>query len=120
MTGIGIGQKRLQHNIVDLFPVSPTNPDRWSLHGEWKQTHIHTHLSIYHVYTHVSSKKVRKPYFLQNNSATIKERPFWTTEVVSITKVISEYKREKMKNRNKNCNSSNKTELKIFPNIRGK
>ena len=95
MTGIGIGQKRLQHNIVDLFPVSPTNPDRWSLHGEWKQTHIHTHLSIYHVYTHVSSKKVRKPYFLQNNSATIKERPFWATEVVSITKVISEYKREK-------------------------
>ena len=28
MKGLGIGNKRLQHNIVDLFPGSPTDPDR--------------------------------------------------------------------------------------------
>ena len=32
---------------------------------------------------------------------------------------MSECKREKMKNRYKNYNSSNKTKLKIFSNVRG-
>ena len=39
--GLGIGNKRLQHNIVDLFLGSSTDPDRRSLHGEW--TYINTH-----------------------------------------------------------------------------
>ena len=36
-----------------------------------------------------------------------------------MTKVIFKYKREKMKNRNYISYSSNKTELKIFWNVRG-
>ena len=28
MKGLGRGKKRLQHNIVDLFPDIPTVPDR--------------------------------------------------------------------------------------------
>ena len=28
MKGLGIVNKRLQHNIVDLFSSSPTDPDR--------------------------------------------------------------------------------------------
>ena len=41
--GLGIGNKRVQHNIVDLFSGTPTDPDRRSLHGEWTYTHTHTH-----------------------------------------------------------------------------
>ena len=35
MKGLGRGKKRLQHNIVDLFPDILTVPERWNLHGEW-------------------------------------------------------------------------------------
>ena len=35
MKGLVRGKKRLQHNIVDLFPNISTVLDRWSLHGEW-------------------------------------------------------------------------------------
>ena len=28
--------------MVDLFPGTPTDPGRRSLHGEWTQTHTHT------------------------------------------------------------------------------
>ena len=38
MKGFGIGKKFLQHNIDDLFPGIPANPDSWSLHGEWTYT----------------------------------------------------------------------------------
>ena len=41
MKGLGIWNKPLQQNIVDLFPGSPTDPDRWSLYGEWTYTHTH-------------------------------------------------------------------------------
>ena len=59
MRGLGIGNKRLQHKTVDLFPGSPTDPDRWSLHGEWKYTHAHTHTHT-HTYTHTSIGPVSK------------------------------------------------------------
>ena len=42
MKGLGKEKKRLQHNIVDLLLVIPTDPDRWSLHGEWTQIHTQT------------------------------------------------------------------------------
>ena len=42
MKELGRGKKRLQHNIVDLYPGLPT-PDRWSLQGGWTKTHTHTH-----------------------------------------------------------------------------
>ena len=37
MKGLSIGNNRLQR-IVDLFPGSPSGPDR-SLYGEWTYTH---------------------------------------------------------------------------------
>ena len=54
---LGLEKKRLQHNIVDVFPGIPTDPDKWSLHGEWTytphtQTHTHTHT---HTYTHTQT-----------------------------------------------------------------
>ena len=52
MKGLGIGNKRLQHNIVDLFPGSPTDPDRWSLHGECTCTHTHTHTHTHTTHTY--------------------------------------------------------------------
>ena len=42
MKGIGIENMRLQRNIVDLFPGSPADPDRWMLYGEWTYTYTHT------------------------------------------------------------------------------
>ena len=35
MKGLGRGKKRLQHNIVDLFPDISTVSDRQGLRGEW-------------------------------------------------------------------------------------
>ena len=48
MKGLGIWNKPLQHNIVDLFPGpgTRTDPDRWSLHGEWTYVHTHTRVLI--------------------------------------------------------------------------
>ena len=56
---LGLEKKRLQHNIVDVFPGIPTDPDKWSLHGEWTytphtQTHTHTHTHT-HTYTHTQT-----------------------------------------------------------------
>ena len=34
LKGLDRGNKRLKQNIVDLFPGSPTDPDRQSLHGK--------------------------------------------------------------------------------------
>ena len=51
MKVFGIESKRLQHNIIDLFPGSPTVPGRSSLHGE--RTYIHTHAHAHtHTHTH--------------------------------------------------------------------
>ena len=33
--GLGREKKRLQQNIVDLFPDIRTIPGRWGLRGEW-------------------------------------------------------------------------------------
>ena len=46
-----MGKKRLQHNIADLFPDSPIDPDRWSIHGEWTYTNTHTNVHTTHVIT---------------------------------------------------------------------
>ena len=54
MKGLGIGNKLLQQNIVDLFPDSLTDPDRWSLHGEWTYTHTHTHTHA-RTHTHINT-----------------------------------------------------------------
>ena len=35
MKELGGGKKRLQGNIIDLFPEIPTFPDRENLHSEW-------------------------------------------------------------------------------------
>ena len=42
MKKLGIGNKRLQNNIVDLFPGIPTNPDSRSLVNGRKHTDMHT------------------------------------------------------------------------------
>ena len=49
MKGFGIGNQRLQHNIVDLFPGIPTDPDRWSLHREWTWMDTHTQSSKFFI-----------------------------------------------------------------------
>ena len=62
MKEIGIGKKRLQHNIVDLFSGIPTDPDRWSLHGERTYAHTHTHKHTHthtHTHTHESNYCLR-------------------------------------------------------------
>ena len=34
LKGLDRENKSLKQNIIDLFPGSPADPDRWSLHGE--------------------------------------------------------------------------------------
>ena len=50
MKGLDIGNKRLQHNVVDLFPGSPTDP----VNGRARtHTHAHTHTHARtHTHTH--------------------------------------------------------------------
>ena len=64
MREIGIGIQRLQHNIVDLFPGIPPDPDRWSLHGGWMCTractHTHTQQIDQYQWYQSADKKVNK------------------------------------------------------------
>ena len=72
MKGLGRGMKRLQHNIVDLFPGTPSNLDRWSLHDEWTYTHTHTNVANDHL---LSGKKCEITE--QNAGESCRVREFW-------------------------------------------
>ena len=57
MKKLGRGKKRLQHNIVDLFPDIPTIADRWSIHSEWTHGTIIQTISMINVkHTHTHTK----------------------------------------------------------------
>ena len=51
MKGLDIGNKRLKHNIVDLFPGTQTDPDRQMKPSRWMHVHTHTHAQA-HTYKH--------------------------------------------------------------------
>ena len=51
MKAIGIGIQRLEHDIVDLFPGIPPDPDMKP--SQWMDTHTHTHTHTdTHTHTH--------------------------------------------------------------------
>ena len=69
MKRIGIGIQRLQHNIVDLFPGIPSDPDRWSLHGGGTYTHTHPHTHKHtHTHTHTRKQQIQNQmgWYLRN------------------------------------------------------
>ena len=55
MKGLDIGNKRLKHNIVDLFPGTQTDPDRQMKPSRWMHVHTHTRTST-HIQTLLQTK----------------------------------------------------------------
>ena len=97
MKGLVIGNNRLQCNIVDLFPGSPTTLEKWSLDSEWTythtrththtHTHTNTHTHIHTTHTWVLINEKLRSYFLMCTLINANQRSFLFFNVSNILRI---------------------------------